>query len=84
MKDKDKVRLQFDFGEKAVQGLDDLKVDLGLTSRVDVVKQALALLRWAVRGHHDGWELVMQRDKEQRIFVLPFTADLPDPDKRRR
>jgi len=68
----DKVRLQFDFGHEAVKELDELKDELGVTSRVDVVKHALGLLQWAMQAGRDGWELIAERGNEQRVVVLPF------------
>ena len=70
----DKIRLQFDFGHEGVQELDRLKDELGLTSRVDVVKQALGLLQWAVEAKRDGWELLIEKRDEQRVVVLPSFA----------
>jgi len=67
-----KIRLQFDFGPKAVQELDEFKNALGVSARVDVVKHALGLLQWAMQAKRDGWELLAERGKEHRIVVLPF------------
>ncbi|MDP3792931.1 MAG: hypothetical protein Q8Q89_04370 [bacterium] len=66
-----KVRLQFDFNPKFVKGLDQMKNQMNLTSRVDVVKHALGLLQWALDTRKEGWELLIEKADEQRIVVLP-------------
>ena len=71
-----KVRLQFDFPNDAVRELDALRDALGLTSRIDVVKQALGLLQWVVEARRDGWEILSERGDEQRVVVLPSTRRL--------
>jgi hypothetical protein len=78
----DKVRLQFDFALEAVKDLDELREALGATSRVDVVKQALGLLQWAVKSRRDGWELLIERGDEQRVVVLPSLQQTNRGDKR--
>lgn len=70
---KVRVRLQFDFSLEAVRDLDEIKDVMGLTSRVDVVKQALGLLQWAVRvRQRDAELLIEEKDGAQKVIVLPF------------
>lgn len=66
-----KIRLQFDFGPEAVKELDEMKNQMNLTSRVDVVKQALGLLQWALDTKKEGWELLAEKSGEQRVIVFP-------------
>lgn len=67
----EKVRLDFTFSRKAARELDSLKEKLDLTSRVDVVRQALALLQWAVNSENDGWKLLVKKEGKEFIVVLP-------------
>jgi len=70
----DKLRLQFDFSPDAVRDLDELKKEMGLTSRVDVVKHALGLLQWVVRMRQRGAELLIEEKGEHRVVVLPLLS----------
>ncbi|MEK7197885.1 MAG: hypothetical protein AAB648_00270 [Patescibacteria group bacterium] len=66
----EKVRLQFDFGPEAVKELDQMKNYMCLTSRVDVVKQALGLLQWVLDTKKEGWELFIEKGNAQRVVIL--------------
>lgn len=67
----DKVRVQLDFGPEETRKLDAVKEEMGLTSRVEVVKHALGLLEWVVERRKNGWELIFEKGEEQRVVVLP-------------
>jgi hypothetical protein len=70
--EKPKIRLQFDFGPESVKELDELRNEVGASSRVAVVKEALGLLQWVTQAYKEGWQLIVERGDEQRVVVLPF------------
>ncbi len=75
-----KLRLQFDFSPLAAKDLEKLRIDLGLTSRVDVVKQALGLLQWVVQLHQGGGELITKVNGQERVVVLPSIPNRQRPE----
>ncbi len=72
----DKLRLQFDFSPEAAKDLEKLKNDMGLTSRVNVVKQALGLLQWIVEKRKGGAVLLIEEKGKQLEVVFPTLAPL--------
>jgi len=66
-----KVRVELDFGCHAVEELDKLREQTGLTSNVDVIKKALGLFQWAVRMNEQGWRILAKRNAEEHAVLLP-------------
>lgn len=67
-----KQRLQFDFPPEAVDGLDDMVVDMKASSRAEVMKRALGLLNHVLRHQKEGGvvELVGADGSRQRVVLL--------------
>jgi len=51
-------RLNFDFTDKAIEQLDDLKKKLGAGSRAEVVRYAQGILNWAVQQAEQGNQVI--------------------------
>jgi hypothetical protein len=51
-------RLNFDYTDKAIEQLDDLKKRLGVGSRAEVVRYAQGILNWAVQQAEQGNQLI--------------------------
>lgn len=73
--DKRKYRVQFDFSEEAFAELNALQARLGAPSRAEVVRNALALLRWTCDKLADDYQIVAT-GKDKRIIepVFPFSV----------
>ena len=68
-----KKRLQFDFTHQALEELDELRDEMGLTSRVDVIRNALKLLQLAVKARIESNARVLLESQQQTCeVVLPF------------
>ena len=57
-------RVQFVFPCKTLEALDLLKEELGASSRTEVLKTAIELLRWAMSHLSRGEEIRATRDEE--------------------
>lgn len=55
-----KHRVQLDFSEEALEGLDTLKDELHSASRTEVLRRALALLHYAAKAEKEGGSLVIE------------------------
>jgi len=63
-------RLNFDFTDKAIKQLDNLKNKLGVTSRAEVVRYAQGILNWAVQQAEQGNQLVSVSSSTGTVKVL--------------
>ena len=70
----DKVRIQLDFSPKAVKELEEMKELMDVSSRAEVVRQALRWTRWTVLNLADGERLLLEKEGKQREIVFPFGA----------
>lgn len=59
------MRLQFELNDEAVQYLDGLKEDLGATSRAEVLRHAMAVLRWATDKVKAGYAVRATKEGEE-------------------
>jgi metal-responsive CopG/Arc/MetJ family transcriptional regulator len=68
-----KYRVQLDFSEAAFEELNRLQKKLGASSRAEVVRDALTVLRWLVEEKTDGNRILVE-EKEDRLIepVFPF------------
>ena len=67
----EKVRLQFDFNQEAVEKLDELKERLGASSRAEVIRRALALMDRVSTSSRAGAEITIKGPKgDQQHLVL--------------
>jgi metal-responsive CopG/Arc/MetJ family transcriptional regulator len=73
----EKIRVQFDFNKKALQELDQLKNQLGVTSRADVVRFSLRIMQWMVQEYGRGSRVMVERDGTLHEVVFPFLAIAP-------
>ncbi len=48
------TRLNFDFTDKAIEQLDDLKEKLSVTSRAEAIRYAIGILNWATYQAEEG------------------------------
>ncbi len=68
----EKIRIQIDFSEKAVQRLDEIREQSGATSRAETIRTALVLLGWLLKRTADGYTIVAR--KEDKEEVVPQEA----------
>lgn len=64
----EKIRVQIDFSEKALQRLDELKEQLGCSSRAGTVRAALVLLGWLLKRTADGYTIVARKEGKEEII----------------
>ena len=64
----EKIRIQIDFSEKAVQRLDELKKSSGAVSRAETIRTALVWLGWLLNRTADGYTIVARKDEKEEIF----------------
>ena len=57
----DKLRLQFDFSNRAVERLDALVKAADCASRAEVVRNALRVYEYLVAKRHEGYEVELVR-----------------------
>lgn len=72
------MRVQLEFNEQAVRYLDDMKARTGAVSRAEVMKEALAILHWAIDKATDGYTILAVKEgsevaKELSMPVLEAT-----------
>ncbi|MBI2683341.1 MAG: hypothetical protein HYX26_09045 [Acidobacteriales bacterium] len=70
----EKIRVQFDFTEKALQELDRLKNALQVSSRADVVRFSLRIMQWMTQELGSGSRLMVERDGTLHEVVFPFLS----------
>jgi metal-responsive CopG/Arc/MetJ family transcriptional regulator len=71
-----KTRLQFEFGDDALQQLDELKGAVGAPSRAEVIRQALRLLQWTIEQTQDEKATVLvEKNGKQREVIFPYLAN---------
>lgn len=70
-------RVQFVFPRKTLEALDLLKEELGASSRTEVLKTAIELLRWAMTHLSRGEEIRATRDKELLEAIAIPGAQFP-------
>ena len=68
-----KHRLQLDFSAEALRELDELRQDTGLSTRAELIRQALRLLQWTVaETQKKNSTILVERDGKLREVVFPF------------
>jgi hypothetical protein len=66
-----KQRLQFDFSEAAVAELERLKGKIGASSRAEVIRHALGVLKWIVDEQLQGHEIrAVHENKGEEIRTI--------------
>jgi hypothetical protein len=60
-KEKKVKRLQFDFAEKAVKQLDDMVEMTDASSRAEVVRNALRLYEYIIKGTEEGYDFKIRK-----------------------
>lgn len=74
------MRVQFELDNDAVKYIDDIKKDVMAHSRAEVVKNALAIFRWAIDKVGQGYRIVAINESES----LAKELSLPIFDQMRR
>ncbi len=67
-----KLRLQFDFDERAVKELDELREATALPNRAELIRQALRFLQWTLDETRKGSTLLLERGGNLREVIFPF------------
>ena len=72
------MRVQLDLPVHRVEVLDRLALEAGLSTRKDLMSNALTLLQWAVKEVRRGRVIASVDDKEGRMIELhmPFLSAL--------
>lgn len=73
---KGNLRVQFDLAPTRVQEIDELMAVAGLSSRKDLINNAVTLLQWAVEEVLAGREIVsLDREKESyEVLRMPVLS----------
>lgn len=65
----------FKFDEKLTRTLDELKTATGASSKAEIVRRAIALLKVVQEATEEGGEVVIRNshgdDKRERVIVMP-------------
>ncbi|WP_353179918.1 ribbon-helix-helix protein, CopG family [Delftia acidovorans] len=65
----------FKFDEKLTQTLDELKTATGASSKAEIVRRAIALLKVVQEATQDGNEVVIRstdgKDQRERVIIMP-------------
>jgi hypothetical protein len=70
---ENKYRVQLDFSEEAFNELNDLQKKLNATSRAEVVRNALGVLRWVTNHLSAGNKIVVEKKNGEKSDVeFPF------------
>ena len=73
-----KTRVQFDFAQNALEALDQLQVQTNASSRAEVVRNALGIMKWVVGHVLKGNEIKVHRKKggviEECAVEFPFLS----------
>jgi hypothetical protein len=67
---REKLRVQLDLDEAAVEELDQIKDIMGAVSRAEVVRLALLWVRWTMLQLSDGKSLLLAKDGKQLGVVF--------------
>ncbi len=59
------MRVQFELNDEAVEYLDQLQKELHASSRGEVLRHAMAVLRWATTKIKDGYHVVAIKEGEE-------------------
>lgn len=61
----------FDFDPKLTKAIDQLKKDIGATSRSEVLRRAIALLQVANKASKEGSDLIIKKkDHTEKHIIL--------------
>jgi metal-responsive CopG/Arc/MetJ family transcriptional regulator len=72
-KKEDKYRVQLDFSEEALHELNDLQKKLHASSRAEVVRNALGVLRWVTNHLNAGDKIIVEKANGTKSDVeFPF------------
>lgn len=66
------IRFHLDFADEDADFLERMREEMNLPSREEVIKYGLGMLDWYWKERKEGWHLLMERDREQRIVSFPF------------
>ena len=70
---KGKYRVQLDFSEEAFEELNSLQEKTNASSRAEVVRNALGVLKWATKNLREGNKIVVERKDGTHVEVeFPF------------
>lgn len=65
----------FKFDEKLTQTLDELKTATGASSKAEIVRRAIALLKVVQEATQDGNEVVIrstnEKERRERVIIMP-------------
>jgi metal-responsive CopG/Arc/MetJ family transcriptional regulator len=68
-----KFRVQLDFSEGAFNELNRLQKELDASSRAEVLRDALAVLRWVIEEESKGYKITVRGENDRVIEpVFPF------------
>ncbi|TSC61975.1 MAG: hypothetical protein G01um101448_679 [Parcubacteria group bacterium Gr01-1014_48] len=65
-------RVQLDFSEEAFEELETLKKRLSASSRAEVVRAALGVLKWAVNHSEEGNKIQVARKADNKVVGVEF------------
>jgi hypothetical protein len=65
-------RVQLDFSEEALAELNELQRKLNASSRAEVIRNALGVLRWAASHIMDGDKIKVERKADGELVEVEF------------
>lgn len=59
------MRVQLELNDDAVEYIDAMKEETGSASRAEVMKNAMAILRWAIDKARQGYRIIAVKEGEE-------------------
>ena len=83
---KDKLRIQFELSEDKFEELEALRGELKVTTKKDLLNNALTLLEWVVEQKKGGRTIAALDEKKNsyKELVMPILSGLSAPKKTRK
>ena len=71
----EKTRVQFDFTPEALETLDRLRKQLGVSSRAEVIRYSIRVLDWTLSVLSSGGKILVEKDGKVREVEFPFLVN---------
>lgn len=63
-------RLAFDFPERELEEFDALKIEARVTTRAELLRNALRLYKWFVEKRTAGYEVVLRKGNDETVVEI--------------
>lgn len=67
----EKYRLQFDLSKQSLFEFDELKTEVGASTRAELFRNAIRFFAWYVSKRKNGYSILVQKDDVTREVEFP-------------